>query len=188
MDSMDRYTYPHAIENGGGERITFQRRVNGSTCDRLEVENWVSPGAGPPMHIHHHQVESLTVVRGRIGYQRQDGAAQYAGPGETVAFLAGESHKFWNAGDSELHCTGYVEPTDNIEYFLTELFASTKRNGGKRPAMFDVAYLITRYRSEFSMQEIPAAVQRVLFPLQVTLGRLFGKYARYADAPEPVRR
>jgi quercetin dioxygenase-like cupin family protein len=168
---LARYSYPHTIENGGGERITFLRRVHGPNGERLEVENAVSPGSGPPMHTHHYQDEALTVVQGRIAYQRLGQEPQYAGPGETVTFKAGEPHKFWNAGEGELRCTGYIEPPDNIEYFLTALYDSTKRNG-----------------SEFSLQEIPAAVQRIMFPIQVALGRLFGRYARYADAPEPVRR
>jgi len=86
---MERYAYPHTIENGGGERLTFLRRVSGPTGDRLEVQNCVSPRVGPPLHTHHYQVESLTVVRGRIGYQRQGAPAQYAGPGETVTLSAG---------------------------------------------------------------------------------------------------
>jgi hypothetical protein len=78
---MERYTYPHTIENGGGERITILRRVNGPAGDRLDVENRC------------HQVEALTVVRGRIGYQRLDGPPSTSGPEETVTWLAGESHK-----------------------------------------------------------------------------------------------
>ena len=38
------------------------------------------------------------------------------------------------------------------------------------------------------MVEIPAPVQNIVFPLQVALGRLLGKYDRYRDAPEPIRR
>ena len=185
---MARYSYPHIIDNGGGERLTFLRRVQGPHGERLEVENAVSPGAGPPMHTHRYQTEALTVVQGRIGYQRLGQAPQYAGPGETVTFRPGESHKFWNAGQDELRCTGYVEPPDNIEYFLTELYASTKRNGGKRPDPFEAAYLVRHFRSEFSLQDVPALVQRIVFPIQVALGRLLGKYTQYADAPEPVRR
>ena len=185
---MAPYTYPHVIENGAGERITFLRKVPGASGDRLELENVVARGAGPPMHSHHYQEEALTVRQGRIGYQRPGGSAQFAGPGETVTFKAGEPHKFWNAGDGDLHCTGYVEPADNIEYFLTALYDSTRQNGGHRPDPFDAAFLITRYRSEFSMLEIPAVVQRLLFPLQVTVGTLLGKYRKYRDAPEPVRR
>ena len=68
----------------------------------------------------------------------------------------------------------------------TTHIASTARSGGKRPGLFDVAFLITRYRSEFAMLEIPAAVQRIVFPIVVAIGHLLGKYGRFADAPEPV--
>ena len=185
---MERYTYPHIIDNGAGERITFLRRVPGVAGDRLEVENVVGPGAGPPMHVHHYQEEALTVQQGRIGYQRPGEPPQLAGPGETVTFRAGEPHRFWNAGEDDLRCTGYIEPADNVEYFLAALYDSTRRNGGTRPDPFDAAFLVTRYRSEFAMAEIPAFVQRFVFPLQVAVGRLLGRYRRYADAPEPVRR
>ena len=182
-----RYTYPHTIDNGAGECLTFLRRVARPAGDRLECESVVKPGSGPPMHVHHHQEEALTVTAGRIGYQRPGGPEQFAGPGETVTFKTGEAHRFWNAGQDDLRCTGYIEPADNIEYFLTEMYASMKRSGGSRPDPFDAAFLTRRYRSEFAMVEIPAAVQRLVFPLQVAVGRLLGKYRRYADAPEPVR-
>jgi len=185
---MGPYIYPHTIENGAGERLTFLRRVAGRNGDRLEVENVVTPGAGPPMHVHHHQEEALTVTHGRIAYQRPGEAPHFAGPGERVVFRPGEAHKFWNAGADDLRCTGYVEPADNIEYFLTEIYASTRRMGGTRPNPFDAAFLTTRYRDEFAMVEIPAVVQRFVFPVQIAIGRLLGKFRRYADAPEPVRR
>ena len=185
---MTRYTYPHTLDNGGGELLVFERRVPGPRGERLEGYNIVQPGAGPPMHVHYLQREVLTVVEGRMGWQRPGGPEQFAGAGETAAFEAGEAHRFWNAGDAPMRCTGVIEPADNVEYFLTEIFASTKRNGGKRPGVFDAAYLTRRYRSEFAMLAIPAPVQRLVFPLIVALGHLLGKYARYADAPEPVRR
>ncbi len=164
------------------------RVASGRAADRLEALNRVRPGAGPPMHSHLLQEEALTVQRGRIGYQRPGAPAQFAGVGETVVFKPGEAHKFWNAGEDDLECLGYIEPPDNIEYFLTELFDSTRRNGGKAPNPFEAAYLIRRYRTEFTMLEIPALVQRLAFPILVALGTLLGKYHRYADAPEPIRR
>ncbi|HET8625525.1 MAG TPA: hypothetical protein VFM14_18335 [Gemmatimonadales bacterium] len=48
---MTRYTYPHTIENGAGEQLTFSRKVWGSTGDRLEGGNVVKPGVGPPMQL-----------------------------------------------------------------------------------------------------------------------------------------
>lgn len=185
---MNTYAYPHTIENGGGEQLTFLRRVQDSAGDRIEVENLVKPGSGPPMHVHYFQEEALTVQQGRIGYQRPNESPQFAGPGETVVFKAGDTHKFWNAGEEDLRCTGYVLPPDNLEYFLTELYESQRKNEGKRPDLFDAAFLARRYRSEFGMAEIPAPVQRFVFPVQVAVGRLLGKYEKYADAPEPVKR
>jgi quercetin dioxygenase-like cupin family protein len=181
-------TYPHTIENGGGERLTFVARGHDEQGEYVEGRNAVAPGVGPPMHVHHLQEESLTVERGTMGYQRKGGEASVAGPGETVSFPPGDAHKFWNAGDDELVCTGLIRPPHNVEYFLGELFASTARHGGKRPGIFDAAYLSHRYRSEFEVVEIPAPVRRVVFPLIVAIGRLLGKHKRFAGAPEPVAR
>jgi hypothetical protein len=57
-------TYPHSIENGAGERITFLRRVQDAAGERLEAENLVKPGSGPPMHVHVLQEEAF---EGRVG-------------------------------------------------------------------------------------------------------------------------
>ena len=92
------------------------------------------------------------------------------------------SIRFWNAGEDELVCTGFVRPPDNLEYFLTQIYASMRANGGKRPRLFDAAYLSSRYRSEFGMADIPQPVQRVVFPVVVAIGRLFGLHRRFAGA------
>ena len=179
-------SYPYTIQNGGGEHLTFERRIPTPRGDRLEAGNVVAPGAGPPMHVHHQQEEALTVARGRIGYQREGESPAFAGPGETVVFRAGEGHRFWNAGEDELECTGYIEPAGNVEYYLEAMFESMKANGGQRPGLFDAAYLTRRYRTEFGMLAIPRLVQRLLFPVIVAVGRSLGKYEKYADAPLPL--
>ena len=38
------------------------------------------------------------------------------------------------------------------------------------------------------MADIPAPVQRVVFPVVVAVGRVFGRHKRFAGAPEPVPR
>lgn len=182
------FQYPHTIENGRGESITFLGRVPTPNGERLELENRVGPGGGPPMHVHHLQEESLTVVEGRLAWQRPGEEVRYAGPGETVTFAPGEAHKFWNAGETELRCTGYACPPHNAEWFLRALYESQKRSGGTRPDPFEGAYLAWKYRDEFGMEEIPRFVRRFIFPVQVLIGKLLGKYRKYADAPEPVRR
>ena len=105
-----------------------------------------------------------------------------------MSFPPGVAHRFWNAGDDELVCTGVVRPPGNVEYFLTEIFASTARNGGQRPGAFDAAYLTRRYRSECAMLAIPQPVQRIVFPVIVAVGRIRGRHRRFAGAPKPVDR
>jgi Cupin domain len=136
------------------------------------------------MHVHTYQEEALTIQQGRLGYQRSGELPQYAEPGETVVFEPGEAHRFWNAGEEKLLCTGYIQPADNVEYFLTAIYELQRESGGSRSKPFEMAFLMRRYRSEFYMAEIPAVVQRFIFPVQVTVGRLLGKYRKYADAPE----
>jgi hypothetical protein len=61
-----------------------------------------------------------------------------------------------------------------------------KRNGNGRPDLFDAAFLMTRYQSEYAMLEMPALARRVLIPILYVVGRVLGKYRKYGDAPEPI--
>jgi quercetin dioxygenase-like cupin family protein len=97
---MSTYTYPHTIENGAGEQITFVRRVQDPAGDRLEVENLVKPDSGPPpRNVHTYQEEALTIQQGQFGYKRPGEPPRFAEPGETVVFEPGEAHRFWNTGE-----------------------------------------------------------------------------------------
>jgi hypothetical protein len=66
------------------------------------------------------------------------------------------------------------------------MFASVKENGG-RPGIFDAAFLMTHFRSEYAMLELPAFVRRVVLPIAYSLGRLLGKFEKYKDAPAAQR-
>jgi quercetin dioxygenase-like cupin family protein len=179
-------TYPYTIENGHGERLTFLGVTRTPEGDRVEAEGFAQPGAGPPMHVHYLQEEAARVVAGRMGYQLLGREPQFAGPGELVVWPAGTAHKWWNAGETELHMSGWCAPPDSVEFFLGSIFASTRASGAGRPGLFDAAFLMTRYGSEFDMLEIPAFVRRTIFPILAVIGRALGKYHKYKDAPEPV--
>lgn len=176
---------PHTIENITGEKLTFLRIVIKDGIEYLETESEVQPNAGPPMHVHYRQDESLTVLSGKIGFQELKGEKKYAGPGETVLFKAGVAHKFWNAGNEPLHLSGYASPANNIVYFLSQVYRSMNENGG-RPGTYDAAYLLGRYKTEFRMLEIPTFVQKLVFPVILFLGKLSGKNKKFIDAPGPL--
>lgn len=182
-----KFSYPHKIDNGSGEALTFIRRIDNENGGILEVENSVHPGAGPPMHVHFLQDESLTVVKGKLAAQVFGQQTTFHGEGESLTFKKGVPHRFWNAGDETLICKGWISPPNNVEYFLTHIFNSVKENGGKQPSTFDGAYLLSRYKSEFDMVEIPKFVKQVIFPIVLALGKVLGKYKKFDDAPEAIR-
>ena len=178
--------YPYTIDNGRGERLTFTGISQGPEGDRAGADGIAQPGAGPPMHVHYLQDEAARVVSGRLGYQVLGQEAKFAEAGELVVWPAGTAHKWWNASTTELRMIGWCQPPGNIEFFLGTLFASTKEHGGGRPNPFDAAFLMTRYRSEYAMLELPAFVRRVVLPILYVVGRALGKYKKFSDAPEPI--
>lgn len=182
-----RISYPHTISDTKGETIVFKSVERTPQGDKVIVENFVEPGQGPPMHTHFMQDEALTVVKGKIGYQILGQEPKYAGPGETVTFRRGVPHKFWNAGEEVLNCVGWVQPANTIVFFLSAVYAARVKSGTERPETFDGAYLLTRYRREYDMNEIPGFVKKVIMPLTYFIGRMLGKYKHFKDAPEPVR-
>ncbi len=181
-----KISLPHTIENCIGEKLTFLRSVQEEGGETLYVENYVAPGAGPLMHTHLLQEEALTVVKGKIGYVVKGGEQKFGGPGETIVFKPGVAHRFWNAGDELLHCTGYIKPANTIVYFLSAIYAAQNKNESGKPEIFDAAFLMTRYQSEYTI-DIPWFVKKVIVPLTYFAGKMLGKYDHFKDAPPATK-
>jgi len=47
--------------------------------------------------------------------------------------------------------------------------------------------LLTRYRSEFDMNEIPSFLKKIIFPVVAFFGKLLGKNKKFMGTPEPVQ-
>ncbi len=176
---------PYTIKNIHGETLHFLRIVNRDGKEVLELENELTPGAGPVMHVHWKQDESLTVTEGEMTYQVKGEEPVTVGVGETITFTAGTYHKFWNSGQTMLKCSGWVSPPNTLTYFLGEIYKSIDENKG-RPGAFDAAYLLRRYKSEYDMDEIPGFVKQFIFPITLFFGKLAGKHKKFANAPQPV--
>ncbi len=183
-----KISYPHTITNVEGEKIIFHGVQKEPDGDRVIVENFVTPGNGPVMHTHFLQDESLTVVKGKIGYIMQGQEEQYAGEGETIVFKRGVPHRFWNAGPDILNCKGWIKPANTIVFFLSAIYEAQNKSGKAQPETFDGAYLLTRYGQEYDLPEIPKFVKKAIMPLTYGIGLMLGKYQHFKDAPEPVTR
>lgn len=178
------YQLPHTIENCIGERLTFKSIDHSS--NRLHVESFCKPGAGPIMHTHLQQDECITVISGTIGYTIAGEEEKFAGPGESILFERGVPHKFRAAGNEVLHCEGWVQPANTLVFFLSSVYATQNKTGSHKPEAFDGAYLMNRYASEYDMPEIPGFVKKLVFPVQVFIGKLLGKYDHFKNAPQPL--
>ena len=177
-----QHSFPFSIETKYGERINFLRMEG----DKLLLEGFCTPMAGPGFHTHLRQDEGVTVVSGKIGYQILGEEPRYGGPGDSVTFKRGVPHRFWNAGDDELHITGWISPAENVVFFLTTLYDALNRGEDKRPELFDGAYLTCRYRREYDAPEIPGFVKKVVMPVAYFIGNLRGKYRKFESAPQPL--
>lgn len=181
------FTYPHVIENPFGERLIFEFVEDENGIKKMYVSNEVQPGAGPPFHVHFKQDEYLTVVKGKMGYQIEGEAEKYLLPGASVLFEKGQMHRFWNAGEHVLTCKGWVKPANTFDYFITGIYNSMNKAGKSEGDPFDSAFLMTRYRSEYDLKDIPGFVKAVIFPITTVIGKIMGKYDHFKDAPPPLR-
>jgi len=168
-----------------GEKLSFKKSYIKDGVEVLEGINEVEPKAGPPMHVHYQQDESFEVLSGKMAYQILGEEPKYAQPGDYIFIKAGIPHKFWNPGEDVLVVKGFITPPGNFIYFLSEIFKSISANKG-RPGLYDAAWLLNRYKSEYGMNEIPSFVQKFFFPVILFFGNLLGKNKKFIGAPEPL--
>ena len=179
--------FPKTIENCIGEKIVFKEILQEPDGDKLILQGWVQPKSGPPMHVHYKQDEAIIVKKGQISYQVLGGPEQLACEGESVVFTRGTPHRFWNSGTEVAQVEGWAKPAHNLLFFLSAIYEAQNRSGKGKPEQFDGAYLLTRYKKEYGMLEIPRFVQKFIFPIIIGIGRLTGKYNKFKDAPAPLK-
>lgn len=184
---MYPYAHPYTITNPFGEELTFEGIQSQDGKQFMMVTNRVAPQSGPPFHVHFKQDESLKVTEGRMGYQIKGEPEKFLEPGESVVFERGQMHRFWNAGPSELLCTGWLSPPNTTDYFLDKVYASATKANKPEGDAFESAFLLTRYKSEYAIDAVPPFVMKVIMPVTVFFGRLLGKYRKFSDAPAPLR-
>ncbi|HXT14206.1 MAG TPA: cupin domain-containing protein [Gemmatimonadaceae bacterium] len=172
---------PPRTYDGGGERITILGVTRDGDREWMHAESEVVPGRGPAMHRHPHQVEELTVVEGTLAYVIDGGPVRTAEPGMTVVFPAGVAHRFWNAGDTLMRCTGRISPPMRFEAFIAALYRSFAEHGGRRPGLFDLAFLLHHFAEENELAAIPRPVRAIVFPVLRAIGRATGRYRKFRD-------
>ena len=96
--------------------------------------------------------------------------------GGTVALPAGIAHRWWNAGDDLLEFSGQAIPAVDLDRFLQGVFAVLNAGPNGRPSTFYIAHVLWRHR-DTQLMAVPApAIQRIVLPVVLFIGRILGKY------------
>jgi quercetin dioxygenase-like cupin family protein len=174
-----------------GERLVFRKTSRETNGEAVVLEAFVKPsGFVAAAHVHPYQEERFQVLRGTVGF-RLGRKKLVAEPGQRVTVPAGTAHKFWNAGDDEVHFVCEVRPALQFEQLIETMFGLAADGKTNRKAMPNPLRLAVIARSHFDDVRLPfppAWMQRIGLALGAPLGRLFGYQATYtpSGADEPA--
>ena len=169
-----------------GEILRMHRRHDAEGRIVLFLDGTLPPKAdGPPLHVHFREREEGIVKAGTLG--AQVGAEKIVVPtGGTVVLPAGVRHHWWNAGDDLLELSGQVVPSVDLDRYLQAVFAVLNASSNGRPSIFHFAHVLWRHR-DTQLMAVPApAIQRIVLPVLLFVGRILGKYrgSSWPGAPE----
>ena len=159
-----------------GEVLRMQRVRNADGQATLILKGSLPPHkSGPPLHLHFKEREEGQVKAGTLGYQLGD-QKQIVPTGGAAVFPAQAVHSWWNAGEDLLEFNGHVTPVVDLDRYLQAIFAVLNAGEDGRPSLFYLAHILDRHKETQAAMVPPPAVQRILFPVVLALGRILGKY------------
>lgn len=165
------------LENRHTGEILRMRRVHdaeGRTI--LTIDGSLPPRmSGPPAHVHFHQREEAVVKAGSLG-ARVGNEKIVVPAGGTGVFPAGVVHAWWNGGEDLLELSGRAIPAVDLDRYLQAVFAVLNASRRGRPSIFYLAHVLWRHRHTQALVVPPPAIQRIVFPLVLLVGRILGKY------------
>ena len=172
-----------------GERIVFHKTSRETGGEAVEIEVYVRPGGVvAAAHVHPFQSERFEVISGRIGMKLGRRKLE-AGPNDIVVVEPGTPHKFWNAGEDELHFVAVVKPALQFERLLETMFGLAVDGKTNRKGMPNPLRLAVIAKAHFDVVRLPfppAPLQRLGLAVGAPLGRLAGYEPTYVPAGDPA--
>ena len=159
-----------------GEILRMHRMSEANGQVILIVEGSLPPhSSGPPLHVHFMEHEQGRVAAGTLGAIVGNKKINVQA-GEFVDLPAGIPHRWWNAGEDLLEFKGRVVPAIDVDRFLQAIFAVVNASNSGRPSIFYVAHILRRHRRTHELRAVPVAIQKIVFPVVLFIGRILGKY------------
>jgi mannose-6-phosphate isomerase-like protein (cupin superfamily) len=191
---MDTEAGPTVAAPRSGKWVRYLETAADTDGEYARFEMWLAapPSShGPMRHVHPEQDEHLAVRDGRLGV-RHDGDVQYCCAGESITIPAGDPHRFWNAGEGELHLVGEVRPALDTERFMYVTYGLgrdyTATPSGMVLNPLRLAPVLDEYDDLLYLAVLPVPVQRFGVALFAILGRALGYDADYPEYVPGERR
>lgn len=181
MDNFLKLEHRHT-----GEVLRMRRVRDTEGRIVLALDGTLPPGAsGPPLHVHFHEREEITVKAGTLGAQIGNERVVVQA-GETAVLPPGLRHRWWNAGDDPLENSGHAAPVVDLDRFLQALFAVLNASPDGRPSIFYLAHVLWRHRHTQLIAVPPPPIQKIVFPVLLFIGHILGKYrgSSWPGSPE----
>jgi mannose-6-phosphate isomerase-like protein (cupin superfamily) len=171
------------IENpASGERVKWHLTTADTDGALLRFELWVRPGgAVTAPHVHRHSEERFELIGGTMGLERGRERLELT-RGQRVTVPAGTEHRWWNAGDDELHAMVELEPALRFERLMETGFGLARdgrTSPSGMPGLLQLAVIADEYADEAYVTRPPRWLQRPLFALLAPLGRTLGRRPVY---------
>jgi mannose-6-phosphate isomerase-like protein (cupin superfamily) len=178
-----------------GKRVRYLETADTTEGEYARFEMWLAPppdSHGPMRHVHPKQDEVLEVRDGVLGVW-QDGTTETLTAGERVTIPAGQPHRFWNAGDDELHVVGEVRPALDTERFMYVTYGLAADCAATPSGMvlnpLRLAPILDEFDDLLYLAALPLWLQQFGVRVLAPLGRLLGYTAEYPEyVPESRRR
>jgi quercetin dioxygenase-like cupin family protein len=168
-----------------GERMVFLKTARDTDGELLQADFFVKGGGFVAAeHVHPYQEERFEVLSGTVRF-RVRGQERDVGAGETIVVPAGTPHVWWNASEDEAHLILEVRPALRTETFFETFFGPAQdgkvnsKNGLPNP--LQLAFIAREYEDEMYLARPPPSVQRILFGLLASIGKVLGYKARYPE-------
>jgi mannose-6-phosphate isomerase-like protein (cupin superfamily) len=178
-----------------GQRMVFLETGQETGGQSLRIDSYNPPNA--PLeseHVHPFQESGAEVISGSLRF-RIRGEERSVKAGESITIPANTPHHFWNDGEEEAHSIQTFRPALKIDRFFETYFGLAqdgKLNKEGSPSFWQLAVMVPYFGDDIRMSNPPWVLQKAIFGLLATVGRLLGYRPEYpyphGSTQEPARR
>jgi quercetin dioxygenase-like cupin family protein len=167
-----------------GEKIIFRKTAKDTAGELMQADIIMKPhGFVAAEHIHPLQEERFEILAGKVMF-RVKGIESELHTGQTAIVPPQTPHLWWNDSDQAAHVLVEVRPALRLEELFETFFGLAqagkvdKKTGLPNPLV--LALVMREFEQEICLAKPPVPVQRILFGILGSFGRLRGYQGRYA--------